>query len=146
MIFAGNGAANTGDARLIGGMLAVWLGQDQHADCAVLLCVHGFHSRGGVTGVAGSVEDERWTVLLRLVVEEEDNLALHINACVIVVMKFGRGDAEGGEDYVCGDIHIMRKGAKGFRELPFLLCAARLSETKLWVRSARYSISGTGCR
>ncbi len=65
----------------------------------------------GVARVASAVEDRLLIVLLRLVVENQDHLALHVDTRVIVVAQFGRADAVAGEDHLRANRPLVRKVA-----------------------------------
>ena len=117
----------TTDARhafLVRRMLAIGLAHDQHADRAVRLRVQDFHARRGVTRVAGSVEDGVRIGFLRLVIEEQNDFSVHIDAAVVVVVEFGRGDAVSGEDDRSGNVDVGAIGAGGIGKLPLLLGTA----------------------
>ncbi len=73
----------------VGQMLAVRFGDDDERNSAVGLGVEEFYARRRISCVAGAVEDGLGIVLLRFVVEDENDLALGIDALVVVVAKLG---------------------------------------------------------
>src|SRR2546429_2278611 len=68
-------------------MLAVGFRCDQHAHRPMHLRVQDFHAPGGVTRVAGAVEDGVGIGLLRLVIENQHDFSVRVDALVIVVSK-----------------------------------------------------------
>jgi hypothetical protein len=75
-----------------------WIdGEQQHAS-AVLASDHRFLHQAGVLRKAAAVERALLVVLLRLVHEDQDRLAAHVHALVIVVVQRRRGDPVPRED------------------------------------------------
>jgi hypothetical protein len=70
-----------------------------------------------VTGVALAVEDGLQVVLLRLVIEDGDDLALGVDAGVVVVIELGSGDAVTGEHDRAGDRDLRRCVGDRFRRV-----------------------------
>src|SRR5215472_15988434 len=105
-------------------MLAVRLGNNHYCNSSVCLRIERLHARGGVTRIAGAIKDGLWISLLRLVIKDNDNFALGINPCVVVIPQFRRGDAKTGKDCLGGDVNIFGKSAKRLRKLPAFLIPA----------------------
>ena len=124
---ASDRATDARDAFLIRRMLAIWLGHDQHANRAVRLGIHHLDTRRRIACIAGSIEDRSWVVFLRLVIENQNDLAVHIDAAVIVVIQLGRGDAEASKDDAAVMSISARKRPVGLRKLPLLLALSRFS-------------------
>ena len=72
----------------------------QHRLGAMNFGVGRFAEDLGVGGVDLAFEHAFVVELLRLVAQQQHDFALHIQARVIVVIVFGRGDAEAREDHV----------------------------------------------
>src|SRR5207302_1423484 len=83
-----------------------------------------FHAPGGVTRVAGAVEDGVGIGLLRLVIENQHDFSVRVDVLVIVVSKLGRGDAVASEDYLRGHINIGMVRAQRVGKFPLLLASA----------------------
>ena len=62
-----------------------------------------------VGGINLAVEDALVVELLRLVTQKDHDLVFDVQARVVVVIVFGRGDAEAREDHVAGDVAGGRK-------------------------------------
>ena len=61
--------------------------------------------------ISQAVEDRIGIVLLRLVIEDEDDLAARVQARVVVVMKLRSRDSEAGEHDRRGCFHVAREEA-----------------------------------
>src|SRR5712691_345222 len=80
-------------------MLAVWFGGEEHPDGAVLFGIQHFHQRARISRAAFAVEDRAGVVLLRLMVEDQDDLAARVERGVVVIAEFRGGNSEAGEGY-----------------------------------------------
>src|SRR6185369_959 len=114
---------NPRDPFLIRRVLPVWLGNNQHAHRSMRLCVQHFHPRCRIPGVPRPIEDRSWIGLLWLVIENQHDLPVRIDALIIVVVQFRRGDAVSGKNYVCAYIHVRAVRSEYVRILPLLLAA-----------------------
>ena len=85
-------------------MVGRGVGDEDHAGRSVHLGVGGLAGEGGVPREVLAGEDAVLVVFLRLVAQDEDDLPLHIQARVIVVMILGRGDSVTGEDHGAGQL------------------------------------------
>jgi hypothetical protein len=85
----------------------------QHQDCdgAVGLRVEPLDSRRSVHGEAGSQEYAVRVPLLRLAIEDDDDLPLGIQTRIVVIAVFGGGDAITREDHRGGEGDIVLEGA-----------------------------------
>src|SRR5262249_44768458 len=75
-------------------------------------------------GIARAIKDRLRISLLRLVIKDDDNLALGINSFVVVIPQLRRGDAKTGKDCLGGEVNIFGKSAKRLGKLPALLITA----------------------
>src|SRR5215471_17777957 len=114
-------------------MLAIRLGNNHYCNCSVGLRIERLHARGSVPRVAGAVKDGLWISLLWLVIKDNDNFALGINPCVVVISQLRRGDAKTGKDCLGGEVNIFGKSAKRLRKLPaFLIPTTRQADERLF--------------
>src|SRR5215471_3077879 len=105
-------------------MLAVRLGNNHDSNCSACLGIERLHARGGVPGIGGAIKYGLWISLLRLVIKDDDNLALGINPFIVVISQLRRSDAKTGKDCLGGHVNIPGKSAKRLRKLPALLIPA----------------------
>ncbi len=91
----------------------IGVGHREHRDGAVALGVEQLVVVVGIAGVADAVEDGIRVGLLRLVIEDEDDFAVGVDAGVIVVVQFRGGDAVAGEDHAAGNGDFMGEGRRG---------------------------------
>ena len=76
----------------------------QHRLGAVNLGVGGLAEDLRVRGVDLAFKHALVVELLRLVTQQQNDLALHVEARVVVVIVFGSGDAEARKDHVAGNL------------------------------------------
>ena len=100
----------------------------QHGLGAVNLGVGCFAEDLRVGGVDLAVEHALFVELLRLMAQQQHDLALHVEAGVVVVIVLGRGDAEAREDHVAGNF---ARGGKIQRD-EVLLEAQRFRAPRRW--------------
>jgi hypothetical protein len=74
----------------------------QHGLGAVKLGIGRLAENLRMGGIDFAFEDALFVELLRLMAQQQNDLALHIQPRIIVVIIFGRGDAEAREDHVAG--------------------------------------------
>src|SRR5262245_66443195 len=105
-------------------MSAIGLGHNENAYRAVSLRVLNLDPRGGVARVPGAIKDGVGVSLLRLVVEDQDNLPFRFKPGVVVIAKFGSGDAEAGENYFGGEISVLAIASQDVRVFPLRFFSA----------------------
>ena len=86
-----------GVARMVGAV-----GYQDHAGRAVHLGVGRLGGKLRVLGESLAFEDALVVRFLRLVAQHQDDLAFHVEAGIVVVVVFRRGDAVAGEDHGAG--------------------------------------------
>jgi len=113
--------------------LVVALACERPADRAVPLRVQDLEPDVRRGGVADAVEDRIGVVLLRLVVEDEDDLSSRVEPRVIVVVELRGGDAEPGEHHRGGRFRVAREEADEVLEklVALLLAGAAQRELRL---------------
>ena len=114
-------------------VLAIRLADDEEADGAVPLRVQSLETDVRRGRVADAVEDRIGVVLLRLVVEDEDDLSSRVEPRVIVVVELRGGDAEPGEHHRGGRFRVAREEADEVLEklVALLLAGAAQRELRL---------------
>jgi len=92
------------------------------------LGIQKLDAAGGISGVAGAVEDRLWVVLLRFVFHEENDLAADIDVRVVVVVKLRGGDSVADVDEASGCIDVVAECAADCGGAPLLLGAVLAGE------------------
>ncbi len=110
-----------GTTDLAGAMVRI--GRDQQRHRAMTLGDHHLGAGVRVARVALAVEDRIGVLLLRLMVEDQNDFAARVDARVIVIVKLGRGDAEAGEDHRSFEYAVVRVIAGGVGSMVALLGA-----------------------
>jgi hypothetical protein len=88
---------------------------DEHCDGAVTLRVGDLGEPPGVDRMPGAVEDGPRIVLLRFMVEHEDDAAADVEVRVVVVVVFRRRNSVAGEDHLRTDADIAAERAREVR-------------------------------
>jgi hypothetical protein len=70
---------------------------DERGNGSMLSSVCQLHPTAGVERMASAIEDRIAVVLLRLMVEDENDFSGGVQACIVVVTILRRGDAVAGE-------------------------------------------------
>src|SRR6204780_2810603 len=92
-------------------MSAIWFCHHYDREGAVRLRIQGFDAIGCVTRIAGAVERRVRIILLRLGLEYGDDLSLHVDAAIVIVVQARCGDSEAREHKGCRDLLVVMKAA-----------------------------------
>src|SRR5258708_4397653 len=98
-------------------MYAIRFVHQQHTDGAVTLRVEDLPSRTRVTGIAESIKDGVRIVFLRLVIQDQHDLAFGVDPVVIVVMIFRGGNTVSREDHWGAHGNVVREAAREIRRV-----------------------------
>src|SRR5882672_1346115 len=93
-------------------MLAVRLGRKKNADGAMSLSIYDLDESARIASISFAVEHGAGIVLLRLVIEDQDNLPVGVKCGVIVIAELRGRDAVTREHHRSQDVGFKGRAAE----------------------------------